>query len=135
MTRMDSFLISFVAALQKNEAVGGCTAFVVLSGSIAVAVRVSVHTKSIPENVRVTHVSSAFRAGHVVIDNSYEATIVNSRQVTNRHAGRPAVFDRALQGHDEWCRAPSRFFGDDAPERTRWSVHLLFEAAAPGLKG
>jgi hypothetical protein len=44
---MDNFLVTFVAALYKNEAVCG-----ILSGSIEVNNKVLIHSKSIPEKVR-----------------------------------------------------------------------------------
>src|ERR1700730_9949262 len=109
MTRIDRFLDTFVTTLQENEAACGLGAESTPAQSVS-AVRVLVHAKSIPLKVRVTHVSSAFWAGpSSATDSSYGATIVNSTQATDRHAGRPTVLGRALQTHNEWCKAPSRF--------------------------
>jgi hypothetical protein len=95
------------------------------------AVRILVHTKSIPEKVRVTHVSSAFQAGpSLATDSSYEAKIVNSMQATD-HAGRAAVLGRALKRTTKGAKHYLVFFGHDPPGRTRRPVHLIFEAAAP----
>jgi hypothetical protein len=80
----------------------------------------------------VAHVCSAFPAGpSSATGSSYEATIVNSMQATDRHAGRAAVFGRALQPHNEWCKAPSRFSALIGCGGRDGSVRLIFEAAAP----
>jgi hypothetical protein len=74
----------------------------------------------------------AFPAGpSSATGSSDEGTIVNSMQATDRPPRRVIVLGRARQTYDEWCKALSRFPGDDPPGPTRQRVHLVFAAAAP----
>jgi hypothetical protein len=68
------------------------------------AVKVLVHTKSIPETARVTHVSSAFRACAPSATSSSDAATDRQLNERDRRAGRATLLDRALQAHDEWSR-------------------------------
>jgi hypothetical protein len=79
MTRIDSFLGTFVARGKKMKQLPDFLSSESFPAQSELAVRILVHAKSIPEKVQVTHVSSAFRAGpSSATDSSYEAMIVNS---------------------------------------------------------